>query len=60
MVGIAVTDDIEVVPEGQTMVKIRPRKGGKFKRGVSRWPGVKGEFMSAPYAKISHHYETNT
>jgi hypothetical protein len=25
------------------MVKIRPRKGGKLKRSVSRWPGVKGE-----------------
>ncbi|OIW33801.1 hypothetical protein CONLIGDRAFT_677548 [Coniochaeta ligniaria NRRL 30616] len=41
-ITVFVTDDIEAVPEGQTMVKIRPRKGGKLKRSVSRWPGVKG------------------
>ena len=43
-ITVFVTDDIEAVPEGQTMVRIRPRKGGKLKRSVSRWSGVKGEF----------------
>lgn len=45
-ITVFVTDDIEAVPEGQTMVRIRPRKGGKLKRSVSRWSGVKGEFTS--------------
>lgn len=41
-----VTDDLEAVPEGQTMVRIRARKGSKFKRSVSRWQGVKGHLES--------------
>ncbi|KAB5570462.1 hypothetical protein GE09DRAFT_708289 [Coniochaeta sp. 2T2.1] len=41
-ITVFITDDIEAVPEGQTMVKIRARKGGKLKRSVSRWNGVKG------------------
>lgn len=42
-ITVFITDDIEVVAEGQTMVRVRPRKGSKFsKRGGSRWPGVKG------------------
>ena len=43
-ITVFITDDIEAVPEGQTMVKIRARKGGKLKRSVSRWNGVKGMF----------------
>jgi hypothetical protein len=45
-ITVFITDDIEAVPDGPTMVKIRPRKGGKLKRSVSRWPGVKGESTS--------------
>lgn len=42
-VTLFVTDDLEVKAEGQTMVKIKPRKGqGPFSRRGSRWPGVKG------------------
>ncbi|KAL1875907.1 hypothetical protein VTK73DRAFT_9762 [Phialemonium thermophilum] len=45
-VTVFVTDDIEIVPQGQTTVKLKPRKGGSvFKRG-SRWPGVKGNSYS--------------
>ncbi|KAK3942389.1 hypothetical protein QBC46DRAFT_380088 [Diplogelasinospora grovesii] len=42
-ITVFITDDIEVKAEGQTMVKLKPRKAGSFsKKGSgSRWPGVK-------------------
>lgn len=52
-ITVFITDDIEAVPDGLTMVKIRPRKGGKLKRSVSRWPGVKGEYYR-PYNPLQH------
>ncbi|EGO57453.1 hypothetical protein NEUTE1DRAFT_121876 [Neurospora tetrasperma FGSC 2508] len=36
-----ITDDIEVKAEGQTKVKLRPRKAGVFSREGSRWKGIK-------------------
>lgn len=45
-ITVFITDDIEVVADGQTMVKVKARKGGMLRRGVSRWPGVKGEFTA--------------
>ncbi|KAK4169528.1 hypothetical protein QBC43DRAFT_354793 [Cladorrhinum sp. PSN259] len=43
-VTLFVTDDLEVKPDGQTMVKIKARKGtGPFSRKGSRWPGVKAK-----------------
>jgi hypothetical protein len=50
-ITVFITDDIEAVPEGQTMVKLRPRKGGKLKRSVSRWSGVKGELNGFPFVQ---------
>lgn len=36
------TDDLEIKPDGQTLVKIKPRKGPTpFSRKGSRWPWVK-------------------
>jgi hypothetical protein len=51
-ITVFITDDVEAVAEGQTMVRLRPRKGGKLKRSVSRWSGVKGEFNNAPALRI--------
>ncbi|KAK1777288.1 hypothetical protein QBC45DRAFT_470101 [Copromyces sp. CBS 386.78] len=36
-----ITDDIEVKTEGQTKVKLRPRRAGVFSREGSRWKGIK-------------------
>ncbi|CCC11509.1 unnamed protein product [Sordaria macrospora k-hell] len=36
-----ITDDIEVKSEGQTKVKLRPRRAGVFSREGSRWKGIK-------------------
>lgn len=59
---VTVTDDIEVVPEGQTTAKIKARKGGSvFKRGGSRWAGVKGKPNKEPlrptasFTMTDHH-----
>jgi hypothetical protein len=41
-----VTDDLEIKPEGQTLVKLKPKKGPMpFSRKGSRWPYVKGAFL---------------
>ncbi|KAK4231578.1 hypothetical protein QBC38DRAFT_354457 [Podospora fimiseda] len=43
-VTLFVTDDLEVKAEGQTIVKIKARKGtSPFSRKGSRWPGVKAK-----------------
>lgn len=40
-----VTDDLEIKAEGQTLVKLKPKKGSTpFSRKGSRWPNVKGAF----------------
>ncbi|KAJ4390264.1 hypothetical protein N0V85_007398 [Neurospora sp. IMI 360204] len=36
-----ITDDIEVKAEGQTKVRLRPRRAGVFSREGSRWKGIK-------------------
>ena len=41
--GETVTDDLEIKAEGQTLVKLKPRKGPTpFSRKASRWQSVKG------------------
>ncbi len=40
-ITLFITDDIEVKPEGPTMVKLKPRKAGSFSKKGSRWPGIK-------------------
>lgn len=40
-ITLFITDDIEVKAEGQTMVKLKPRKAGSFSKKGSRWPGIK-------------------
>lgn len=41
-ITLFITDDLDIKLEGQTIVKLKPRKGpGPFTRRVSRWPGVK-------------------
>lgn len=40
-ITVFVTDDVEVTGDGQTMVRLRPRKEGW--RRISRWPGVAGK-----------------
>jgi hypothetical protein len=43
---VAVTDDLEIKAEGQTLVKVKPRKGPTpFSRKASRWQWVKGGFL---------------
>ncbi|KAK3995941.1 hypothetical protein QBC44DRAFT_304737 [Cladorrhinum sp. PSN332] len=43
-VTLFVTDDLEVKADGQTVVKIKARKGtSPFSRKGSRWPGVKAK-----------------
>jgi hypothetical protein len=40
----SVTDDLEIKTEGQTLVKLKPRRGPTpFSRRASRWQWVKGE-----------------
>ncbi|KAK4199064.1 hypothetical protein QBC40DRAFT_329935 [Triangularia verruculosa] len=41
-ITLFITDDLDIKLDGQTIVKLKPRKGpGPFTRRVSRWPGVK-------------------
>jgi hypothetical protein len=42
-ITVFVTDDVEVTGDGQTMVRLKPRKEGW--RRVSRWPGVAGKYL---------------
>ena len=47
MCGV-VTDDIEVKAEGQTTVKLKPRKGATpFSRKASRWQWVRARMQPA-------------
>ncbi|KAK4155207.1 hypothetical protein C8A00DRAFT_13756 [Chaetomidium leptoderma] len=46
-INVFITDDIEVKAEGQTIVKLKPRKGPTpFSRKASRWPWVKARLQS--------------
>ncbi|KAK0710900.1 hypothetical protein B0H67DRAFT_646323 [Lasiosphaeris hirsuta] len=40
-ITLFITDDIELKPDGPTMVKLKPRKAGSFSKKGSRWPGIK-------------------
>ncbi|KAK3357720.1 hypothetical protein B0T25DRAFT_566976 [Lasiosphaeria hispida] len=40
-ITLFITDDIELKPDGPTMVKLKPRKAGGFSKKGSRWPGIK-------------------
>ncbi|KAL2262375.1 hypothetical protein VTK26DRAFT_1508 [Humicola hyalothermophila] len=43
-----ITDDLEIKVEGQTLVKLKPRKGTiPFSRKASRWPWVKAHWQQS-------------
>jgi hypothetical protein len=55
-ITVFVTDDVEVAADGQTMVRLKPRRDGW--RRVSRFPGVAGKCLSSMIL-VSEENEAN-